>query len=199
GAKAAMIAPDQKTIDFVKSVTDTPFEPIFPDPHAVYARTIEIDAAKLTPQVACPHMVDNVKPVSEIAGLPIHQALLGSCTNGRLEDLEIGAQLLKGRKVSPDVRLIVIPASWQVYREAMDKGYLRTYIDAGAVIVNPGCGPCLGAHQGLLAPGERCISSTNRNFKGRMGSTEAEVYLASPATVVASAIAGQITRPEVKA
>lgn len=198
GAKAAMIAPDKKTIEFVKSVTDVAFDPVFPDPHAIYARTIEIDAAKLTPQVACPHMVDNVKPVSEIAGLPIHQALLGSCTNGRLEDLEIGAQMLKDRKVSSDVRLIVIPASWQVYREAMEKGFLRTYIDAGAVIVNPGCGPCLGAHQGLLAPGERCISSTNRNFKGRMGSTEAEVYLASPATVIASAIAGQITRPEVK-
>ena len=198
GAKAAMVPPDQKTVDFVKSVTDKPFEVVLPDADAVYARTVEIDLDKLAPQVACPHLVDNVKPITEIAGTQIHQALLGSCTNGRLEDLEIGAKMLAGRKIHRDVRMIVIPASWQVYRQAMDKGYLAAFIDAGAVIVNPGCGPCLGAHEGLLAPGERCISSTNRNFQGRMGSTEAEVYLASPATVVQSAIAGVIASPEVR-
>lgn len=198
GAKAAMVPPDKKTIEFVKSVTNKPFDIITADPDAVYVRTIEVDLDKLMPQVACPHLVDNVKPIAEVAGTQIHQALLGSCTNGRLEDLEIGAKLLAGKKIHRDVRMIVIPASWKVYREAMDKGYLAAFIDAGAVIVNPGCGPCLGAHEGLLAPGERCISSTNRNFKGRMGSTEAEVYLASPATVVTSAIAGVIASPEVR-
>ncbi|MFZ2956192.1 MAG: 3-isopropylmalate dehydratase large subunit [Candidatus Ozemobacteraceae bacterium] len=199
GAKAAMVPPDAKTIEYVKNATKKPFEVITADADAKYRQVIEVDLSTLVPQVACPHGVDNVKPVSEIAGLPIHQALLGSCTNGRLEDLEIGAKLLAGRKVNRDVRMIVIPASWRVYREAMDKGYLATFIDAGAVVVNPGCGPCLGAHEGLLAAGERCISSTNRNFKGRMGSTEAEVYLASPATVVTSAVAGKITIPEVRA
>ncbi|MBF0407181.1 MAG: 3-isopropylmalate dehydratase large subunit [Candidatus Riflebacteria bacterium] len=198
GAKAAMIAPDKTTLDYVKSVTNKQFEVVTSDADAKYSQEIEIDLSSLVPQVACPHAVDNVKPVTELQGTKVHQALLGSCTNGRLEDLEIGARILAGRKVNPDVRLIVIPASWNVYREAMDKGILRTYIDAGAVIVNPGCGPCLGAHQGLLAPGERCISSTNRNFKGRMGSTEAEVYLASPAVVVSSAVAGSITVPEVR-
>ncbi|MBF0545536.1 MAG: 3-isopropylmalate dehydratase large subunit [Candidatus Riflebacteria bacterium] len=198
GAKAAMVAPDKKTTDFVKSVTPKPFEVITADSDAHYWQTLEVDLGSLVPQIACPHEVDNVKPIHEVAGKQIHQALLGSCTNGRLEDLEIGAKILSGRKINPDVRMIVIPASWNVYREAMDKGILRTYIDAGAVIVNPGCGPCLGAHEGLLAPGERCISSTNRNFKGRMGSTEAEVYLASPAVVASSAIAGKITAPEVR-
>jgi len=198
GAKSAMIPPDQKTLEYVKSVTSKPFEVIKPDADAVYCQTVEIDLDALTPQVACPHAVDNVKPVAEIAGLPVHQALLGSCTNGRLEDLEEGARQLKGRKISPDVRMLIIPASWAIYRQAMDKGLLATFIDAGAVILNPGCGPCLGAHQGLLAPGERCISSTNRNFQGRMGSTQAEVYLASPATVVASAVAGKVTLPEVR-
>ncbi len=198
GAKAAMIPPDKKTIDYIKSVTDKPFTVVTPDADAVYSQTVEIDLGTLDPQVACPHAVDNVKPVKDIAGLEINQALLGSCTNGRLEDLEIAAKMLAGKRVNPGVRLIVIPASWKVYRQALDNGYIATFIDSGAVITNPGCGPCLGAHQGLLAPGERCISSTNRNFKGRMGSTEAEVYLASPATVIASALTGKITVPEVK-
>jgi len=198
GAKAAMIPPDQKTIDYVKSVTDKPFEVVKPDSDAHYSRTIEVDLDKLTPQIACPHAVDNVKPVADMAGTPIHQALLGSCTNGRLEDLEIGAKILAGKKVHNEVRMLVIPASWKVYKEALNRGILSTYIDAGAIILNPGCGPCLGAHQGLMAPGERCISSTNRNFKGRMGSTEAEIFLASPATVVTSAMAGKITVPEAK-
>jgi homoaconitate hydratase family protein len=198
GAKAAMIPPDQKTIEYVKSVTDRPFEAIRPDPDARYCQTLEIDLGTLTPQIAYPHAVDNVKPLAELAGTPIHQALLGSCTNGRLEDLEEGAKQLRGRRVHPDVRMLVIPASWQVYRQALDKGLIAAYIDAGAVVLNPGCGPCLGAHQGLLAAGERCISSTNRNFQGRMGSTQAEVFLASPAAVVASAVAGRITLPEVK-
>ena len=198
GAKSALITPDQKVADFVKSVTTKPFEMIGADKNATYVQTVRIDLDEIPPQIACPHGVDNVKPVKDLAGTQIHQALLGSCTNGRLEDLEVGAKFLEGKRIHPDVRMIVIPASWSVYREALSKGILTTYIDAGAVILNPGCGPCLGAHQGLLAPGERCISSTNRNFKGRMGSTEAEVYLASPATVAVSAIAGKISVPEVK-
>lgn len=198
GAKAAMIPPDQKTIDYVKSTTDKPFEPVLPDADAHYFKTIEVNLNDIEPQVACPHAVDNVRPMSEIAGLKIDQAFLGSCTNGRLEDLEIGAKIIKGKKVNEGVRLLIIPASWKIYKEAMKSGILESYIDAGAVILNPGCGPCLGAHLGLLAPGEVCISSTNRNFKGRMGSTEAGIYLASPAAVITSAIAGKITVPEVK-
>lgn len=198
GAKAAMIPPDQKTLDFVKTVTSKPFTPVRPDADAHYRLTVELDLDRLTPQIACPHAVDNVKPVSELAGTQVHQALLGSCTNGRLEDLEEGARQLRGRKVHPEVRMLVIPASWKVYRQALDRGLIAAYIDAGAVVLNPGCGPCLGAHQGLMAPGERCISSTNRNFQGRMGSTQSEVYLASPATVVASAVAGKIVVPEVQ-
>ncbi len=195
GAKAAIIPPDQKTLDYVRARTNKPFTPQLADNDAQYEKKLEYDVSKLEPHVACPHLVDNVKPVSEIAGKEIHQALLGSCTNGRLEDLAIAAKMLKGRKIPMDVRMIVIPASWEVYGEAMDKGFLKTFINAGAVIINPGCGPCLGAHQGLLAPGERCISSTNRNFQGRMGSKDAEVYLASPAVVTASALLGKIAHP----
>jgi len=193
GAKSALIAPDKKTVDYVKSVTDKPFEVIRPDDDAKYLMTLEVDYSTIEPQVACPHAVDNVKPLSEVEGLPIHQALLGSCSNGRLEDLDVGARLLAGKKVHPEVRLLIIPASWAIYHEALEMGMLKTFIESGAVILNPGCGPCLGAHQGLIAPGERCVASTNRNFKGRMGSTEGEIYLASPATVVASAITGRLT------
>jgi 3-isopropylmalate/(R)-2-methylmalate dehydratase large subunit len=136
--------------------------------------------------------VDNVKPVSQVAGTKIHQALLGTCANGRLEDISIAATLIKGKRVHRDVRFLVFPASMNIYREALANGYLTALLDAGAIIMNPGCGPCLGAHEGTLAPGEVCISSSNRNFRGRMGSREAEIYLGSPATVVAAAIAGEI-------
>lgn len=195
GAKAAIVPPDEKTIEYVRARTDRPFTPVYADPDAEYEKSFEFDVSRLEPQVAKPHQVDNVAPVSEVAGLKVDQALLGSCTNGRLEDLEVAARILKGKRVHPDVRLLVIPASWEVYLEAMKKGILEALISAGAVVVNPGCGPCLGAHQGLLAPGERCISSTNRNFQGRMGSPEAEVYLASPAVVAASALKGEIADP----
>ncbi|MGQ9602501.1 MAG: 3-isopropylmalate dehydratase large subunit [Candidatus Bipolaricaulia bacterium] len=195
GAKAAIVPPDGKTIEYVRARTDRPFTPVYADPDAEYEKSFEFEVSQLEPQVAKPHRVDNVVPVSEVAGLKVDQALLGSCTNGRLEDLELAARILKGKRVHPDVRLLVIPASWEVYLEAMKKGILEALISAGAVIVNPGCGPCLGAHQGLLAPGERCISSTNRNFQGRMGSPEAEVYLASPAVVAASALKGEIADP----
>ena len=150
---------------------------------------------KLDPQIACPYSVDNVKPVSQVKGTKIDQVVLGSCTNGRLDDLEIAARILKGRKAHPDLRMLVLPATRTIYAQAMRKGYLRTFLDAGAVILNPGCGPCLGAHEGILAAGEKCLATTNRNFKGRMGSPESEVYLASPAVAAATAIKGEIADP----
>ena len=196
GAKAAMVPPDGKAIRYVKKRTDKPFDIIKPDPKAKYEATYDFDVSKLEPQIALPHQVDKVKPISEVAGTKIDQALLGSCTNGRLEDFEIAVEIMKGKKVHDDVRMIAIPASWEVYIDCMHKGYLEELIKAGVVIINPGCGPCLGAHQGLLSAGERCISSTNRNFQGRMGSKDAEVYLASPAVVAASALKGVIAKPE---
>jgi 3-isopropylmalate/(R)-2-methylmalate dehydratase large subunit len=195
GAKVAFVPPDEKTIKYVRERTDKPFEPALPDPDAVYVRTVDIDASTLTSQVACPHSVDNVKPVKDLVGLKIDQALIGSCTNGRLEDLAIAAEIIKDKNVHPDVRLLVIPASRRVYLEALSQGYIETFVKAGGLVLNPGCGPCLGAHQGLLGSGEVCIATTNRNFKGRMGSPEASVYLASPATVACAAIKGEITEP----
>jgi homoaconitase/3-isopropylmalate dehydratase large subunit len=196
GAKAVMCPPDGKVLRYIKKRTDKEFEIIKPDPKAKYEATYDFDVSKLEPQIACPHQVDKVKPIGDVAGTKIDQALLGSCTNGRVEDFEIAVEIMKGHKVHDDVRMIAIPASWEVYLECMNKGYLEELIKAGVVIINPGCGPCLGAHQGLLAPGERCISSTNRNFQGRMGSKDAEVYLASPAVVAASAIEGVIAKPK---
>jgi len=147
------------------------------------------------PQVACPHDVGNVKPVTEVGKVPIDQAFIGSCTGGRLEDLTIAAEILKGKKIHRGVRLIVIPASIEVYSNALQTGILKTFVDAEAIVCGPTCGPCAGHHQGILAAGERCISASNRNFKGRMGSPESEVYLGSPATVAASALRGEITDP----
>ncbi|MCK4941521.1 3-isopropylmalate dehydratase large subunit [candidate division WOR-3 bacterium] len=196
GAKVAIVVPDEKTITYVVQRTNHEFTTLLPDPDAEYAQEIHIDVTDLKSMVACPHAVDNVKPVSEVAGKRINQALIGSCTNGRLEDLAAAAEILHAEKVHPEVRLLVIPASRQVYLAAIEKGYIETFIKAGALVLNPGCGPCLGAHQGLMAPGEVCISTTNRNFKGRMGSSESFVYLASPATVARSAITGEITTPK---
>lgn len=169
-----------------------------PDRDAQYERVLEIDAGKqiAEPQIACPHSVDNVRPVSEVRGVPVDQAVVGSCTNGRLEDLEIAAMVVRGRRVHPRTRLLIIPASQQILLEAIRLGYIQTLIEAGAMINPPGCGPCVGVHQGILAAGETCISSTNRNFVGRMGSKDSRVYLASPAVVAASAIAGEIIHPE---
>ena len=192
GAKNGFIAPDQKTLDFLSNRARSTFEVVLPDADARYDDVLEYDVSQLEPQVACPHTVDNVKPLSEVTGTKIQQALLGTCVNGRLEDIATAAALIKGRRVHPEVRFLVFPASMNVYREALQKGYLQTLVEAGALIMNPGCGPCLGAHEGILAPGEVCISTSNRNFKGRMGSREAEIYLASPAVVAASAIKGEI-------
>ena len=178
-------------------VAFTPVEGLAPDPDAHYERVIEIDVERelAEPQIACPHAVDNVKPVSALGDVPVDQAVLGSCTNGRLEDLELAARILAGRRVHERTRLLIIPASQQIYLDAMHLGYLRTLVEAGAMVNPPGCGPCVGVHQGILAAGEVCISSTNRNFIGRMGSKDSQVYLASPAVVAASAVAGRIVHP----
>ena len=193
GAKFAFGVPDQKVVDWVKARTDKPFELVKPDSDAVYEKTYEMDVSDLEPQIACPHTVDNVKPVTEVQGTKIHQAFLGSCTNGRFEDIEIAAKILEGNKVHNDVRMIVTPASQEIWLKIAKTGVAETLINAEALICNPNCGACFGAHQGMLAPGENCISSSNRNFKGRMGSESAGIYLGSPATVAASAIKGVIT------
>ena len=195
GAKFAFGVPDQKVVDWVKKRTNEPFELIKPDADAIYEEQYEMNVDELEPQVACPHTVDNVKPISEVLGTKINQAFIGSCTNGRFEDLEIASRILEGKKIHEDVRMIVTPASREIWLEAAKSGVAETLINAGAIITNPNCGACFGGHQGLLAPGERCISSSNRNFKGRMGSSAAEIYLASPATVAASAIKGELTDP----
>ena len=192
GAKNLFIEPDEKVLKWLQPRARKPFDVVRADPDAYYEDELAYDISRLEPQVACPHQVDNVKPVSQVGGTKIHQALLGTCANGRLEDISIAATLIKGKRVHRDVRFLVFPASMNIYREALANGYLTALLDAGAIVMNPGCGPCLGAHEGTLAPGEVCISSSNRNFRGRMGSREAEIYLGSPATVVAAAIAGEI-------
>ncbi|MFA5771863.1 MAG: 3-isopropylmalate dehydratase large subunit [Thermoplasmata archaeon] len=195
GAKTALIDCDKKTLQFLKKRTRISIKPVKADRNADYEEVVNIDITDLEPQIACPHSPDNVVSVNELEGMLIHQAVIGSCTNGRLEDLEIASKILNKRKVSRNVRMLIIPASQEVYLGALKRGFIETFIKAGAIVLNPGCGPCLGAHQGILAPGERCISTTNRNFRGRMGSTKAEIYLASPAVVAASAIKGEISLP----
>jgi len=195
GAKTAIINPDEVSLSYVKDRTDKPFKPLKSDPDPDYERNIDFTVDDLEPQVACPHTVDNVKPITEVEGTPIDQAFIGSCTNGRMEDLGLAADIIKGRRVREGLRMLITPASQEVYLGALQEGLLEEFIKAGAYICNPTCGACFGAHMGLLAPGETCISSSNRNFIGRMGSPKAEVYLASPATVAASAIAGEIMDP----
>jgi homoaconitate hydratase family protein len=197
GAKVAFTPVDEILLDYLRPRTSRKLEMIGPDADAQYERIIKMDAGEdlWEPQIACPHSVDNVKPLSELGEVPVEQAVLGSCTNGRLEDLEVAAKIVAGRTVHPRTRMVVIPASQQVYRDAMRLGYLETLAAAGAIINCPGCGPCVGVHQGILAAGETCVSSTNRNFLGRMGSKDSKVYLASPAVVAASAIAGKLAHP----
>ena len=195
GAKNGYFPPDEETLRWLAARTKEKITPVVSDPEAQYSKVLEFDLAGFVPQVACPHTVDNVKPVTEVEGRPFHQALIGTCTNGRLEDLEAAAKILKGKKVHPRVRVLVLPASREVYLEAMNKGLLAQLSEAGCVLLNPGCGPCLGAHLGILAAGEVCLSTANRNFKGRMGARDSEIYLASPATVAASALEGKITDP----
>jgi homoaconitate hydratase family protein len=197
GAKNGIVEPDETTRKFlqgrVKTLPD--FEALKSDKDAAYKQTVEFNVAELEPQVACPSSVDNVKPVSEVGNVPVEQAFIGSCTNGRIEDLRLAAQVMKGKKVKDGVRALVIPASMEVYKQALTEGLTEIFTEAGAMVCGSACGPCLGGHIGLLAAGETCVSTSNRNFIGRMGSTEAKVYLASPATVAASAVTGKITDP----
>jgi len=198
GAKNGIIEPDEITRKFLEGRTAKPlasFENLKSDADASYEKVMDFDVTSLEPQVACPSSVDNVKPASELSGVPVEQAFIGSCTNGRIEDLRLAAQILKGKRVKNDVRTLVIPASQEVYLQALKEGLIEIFTDAGALVCGSACGPCLGGHIGLLASGEACVSTSNRNFIGRMGSTEASVYLASPATVAASAITGRITDP----
>jgi len=195
GAKTGIINPDEAALRYLENHTEKPFKASRSDPDAAYEKTLEYNVDELEPQVACPHSVDNVKPVKEVEGTEINQAFLGSCTNGRLEDLEMAAKFLESRRVKKGVRLLVTAASQEIYLEALQRGLIEIFVKAGACVCNPTCGACFGGHMGLLAAGEVCISSSNRNFVGRMGSPEAKIYLASPVTVAASALAGKIVDP----
>lgn len=199
GAKNGIMAPNQSTIEYVckrTGKTKDQLNIVESDKDAVYERELHFNVDDMEAQIACPNDVDNVKPLSKVAGTPIDQGFIGSCTNGRLPDLAQAAEVLKGKQVHDDVRLIIIPASKEIYEQAMDLGYIKTFLDAGAIVSNPGCGPCLGGHLGVLSEGETSISSTNRNFKGRMGDPNSSVYLANAGVVAASAISGFIENPE---
>lgn len=198
GAKTAYMQPNQAVLDYVQARAVRPYQVVTTDPDFQYAQSHIFDVSQLEPQLACPHSVDNVLPLPQVlAGgdIPLDQGYIGSCTGGRTEDLAQAAEILRGRHIPPYTRLVVVPASAAVMAECMERGILRDLMDAGATVTTPGCGACLGAHEGCIAPGETCISSTNRNFPGRMGSTGASIYLASPATVAASILNGRITDP----
>jgi 3-isopropylmalate/(R)-2-methylmalate dehydratase large subunit len=197
GATSGIVPADEITIQYLREtagVTD-PIDLVTADSDAVYCQTLDLDVTNLEPQVACPHTVDNVVPVSAVEGTIIQQVVIGSCTNGRLDDIAIAADIVRGRQIAKGVRMLVFPASAKIYAEAIKLGYVTDLINSGAVVMNPGCGPCLGVHQGALGDGERAIATTNRNFKGRMGNPNSEVFLASPATAAASALKGMITNP----
>jgi len=196
GAKAGIFHVDDKTEEYVREHGNRPYLASPSDDAAQYARIIEYDVSKMEPQVAFPYLPSNIKPVSQIDYIKLDQVVIGSCTNGRLDDLRVAAELLKGRQVHHDLRCIIIPGSQRVYLEALRAGLIEAFVEAGAAVSTPTCGPCLGAHMGVLAAGERCLSTTNRNFVGRMGSPEAEVYLASPTVAAASAILGRIAGPD---
>jgi 3-isopropylmalate/(R)-2-methylmalate dehydratase large subunit len=197
GATSGIVPPDGETLRYLKEEAGVKgkVEVFGPDPDAEYDQIVEIDVSELEPQVACPHMVDNVKPVGRVGKVKVDQIVIGSCTNGRLDDLAVAAKILKGKKIARGVRMLVFPASFRIYQQALKLGYLADLVKAGAVVMNPGCGCCLGVHQGALGDGEVALSTTNRNFKGRMGNPRAEVYLCSPAVAAASALTGYITDP----
>jgi len=195
GAKAGIVPTDEKTLEYLKGRVKDKIMPLKGDEDSEYERVIEVDASSLQPLVACPSSVDNVKPVSEVEGVELDQVFIGSCTNGRLEDLRVAAKILDGKKVNERTRLIIVPASQEVYLSALKDGLIETFIRSGAVVANPTCGACYGGHIGVLASGEVCLSTTNRNFVGRMGSSKSKVYLASPATAAASAVEGKIVDP----
>ncbi len=197
GATSGIVPADDETVRYLREEAGMKgkIHLVVPDNDAAFERIVDIDVSKLEPQIACPHTVDNVKPIKEVKGTKVHQIVIGSCTNGRLDDLEIAAKIIKGKKVAQRVRMLIFPASARIYNQALAKGYIGEFMKAGAVVMNSGCGPCLGIHEGALGDGEVALSTTNRNFKGRMGNPKSEVYLCSPAVAAASAIKGVITDP----
>jgi 3-isopropylmalate/(R)-2-methylmalate dehydratase large subunit len=197
GATSGVVPGDEETVRYLRRIAGIRylFTLVTPDEDAVYEREIRIDTSSLAPQVACPHTVDNVKPVDAVLGTRVHQIVVGSCTNGRLDDIEAAARILRGRKLARGTRMLVFPASARIFQEALDRGYVLDLMKAGAVVMNSGCGPCLGIHEGALGDGEVALSTTNRNFKGRMGNPNAEVYLCSPEVAAASALTGVISDP----
>ncbi|MBP1724460.1 MAG: 3-isopropylmalate dehydratase large subunit, partial [Deltaproteobacteria bacterium] len=196
GGKNGIIPPDRITKEYVEKRAKRPYKFFHSDMEAKFSQSLDIDVAKIEPQVAFPHLPSNVRPISAVGNVPIDQAVIGSCTNGRLDDLRVAARVLKGRKRAPFVRLIIIPATQEIYRQAMKEGLFDIFMDANAVISTPTCGPCLGGYMGILAKGEKCVSTTNRNFVGRMGHPQSEVYLANPAVAAASAVLGKLGGPE---
>jgi 3-isopropylmalate/(R)-2-methylmalate dehydratase large subunit len=197
GATAGIVPADAETARYLREEAGVldPVEPVVPDSDAEYAQIIDVDVTDLGPQIACPHTVDNVKAIGKVAGTMVHQIVIGSCTNGRLDDLEVAAGIIRGKRVADNVRMLVFPASGKIYKKALGQGYIGEFVSAGAVVMNPGCGPCLGVHEGALGDGEIALSTTNRNFKGRMGNPNSGVYLCSPAVAAASAVTGVITDP----
>lgn len=197
GATSGIVPADEETVRYLREVAGVTDELdlVAPDPDAVYERVVTVDVSALAPQIACPHTVDNVKPVGEVAGTKVHQIVIGSCTNGRLDDIAAAARILAGKKVARGTRMLVFPASGRIFQEALEAGYVATLMKAGAVVMNSGCGPCLGVHEGALGDHEVALSTTNRNFKGRMGNPKSEVYLCSPEVAAASAVTGVITDP----
>jgi len=196
GGKNGIIPPDRITKDYVEKRAKRPYKFFHSDIEAKFSQSLDIDVTKIEPQVAFPHLPSNVRPISAVGNVPIDQAVIGSCTNGRLDDLRVAARVLKGRKRAPFVRLIIIPATQEIYRQAMKEGLFDIFMDANAVISTPTCGPCLGGYMGILAKGEKCVSTTNRNFVGRMGHPQSEVYLANPAVAASSAVLGKLGGPE---
>ena len=195
GGKNGIFQVDEITREYMKDKVNRPYTAYDPDEDAVYVKTYDIDLSAIRPTVAFPHLPENTKTIDEVGEIPIQQVVIGSCTNGRLSDMKTAAEILKGKKIHKDVRAIIIPATQKIYKECIHAGYLDIFIDAGCVVSTPTCGPCLGGHMGILAEGERCVATTNRNFVGRMGHTASEVYLASPAVAAASAITGKISNP----
>ena len=196
GAKAGLFATDDTTKEYLKERgRENEFKKIEPDKDAQYERIIEIDASKIQPTVSCPHTVDNTKPVSELKDVKVNQVYIGTCTNGRIEDLRVAAEILKGKKVNPNTRLLISPASKDVFSKALDEGLIKIFVEAGAAVVTSGCGPCVGVHGGILGDGEVCLATQNRNFQGRMGNTLGFIYLASPAVAAYTAIKGYIADP----
>jgi len=196
GAKNGIFPVDEKTEEYLRGRARRPYRVYRSDPDARYAEVREYDVSRIEPQVAFPHLPENTRPISEVGEIPIDQVVIGSCTNGRMEDLRVAASILNGRRVHPEVRLIIIPGTQKIYAQALEEGLIRIFIEAGAAVSTPTCGPCLGGHMGILAKGERAVATTNRNFVGRMGHPESEVYLAGPAVAAASAVKGRIAAPE---